>query len=211
MAEATLLSVGWFPHVARVVGAALLRLVVGVEVIGAGNVPPDGPLLVVANHRHWLDPVVIYCFFPRTVAFMAKAELFRHPLIRWILQGTLAFPVRRDGGDMNALRRALGILARGGVVGMFPEGTRSRSAALRPPYPGAGFLVARSRAPVVPVALVGTEEGLLGRRSPVRMIIGRSWCLAEGAGGAPEDISRILMDRVAELLHAPALDRYREG
>src|SRR5439155_21637482 len=106
----------------------------------------DGPLIVVSNHFAWVDPVMLGAYFPRPLIFMAKQELWRRRPIGWIVERYGAFPVRRGEADRGAIRAALGILEAGGALGIFPEGTRSRSGVLSSPHPGAGLLALRSGA-----------------------------------------------------------------
>lgn len=96
------------------------------EIRGAENLPATGGVLLVANHVSYWDPVSIICAFRRQVFFMAKSELFKIPLVGYAVRSSGAFPVHRDVTDRNAVRTALRLLQAGEVVGIFPEGTRSK-------------------------------------------------------------------------------------
>ncbi|MBA3359331.1 MAG: 1-acyl-sn-glycerol-3-phosphate acyltransferase [Thermoleophilaceae bacterium] len=138
---------------------------------GRHHVPSRGVLLA-SNHRSFLDPFVIGCCVRRPIYFMAKRELFQNRLVGWILNALGAFPVRRGESDEQSMVTALALLERGEAVVIFPEGTRHRSGPLHPPRRGVGRLALESGAPVVPVAVTGTErarKGLLLR--PVRVDI----------------------------------------
>jgi 1-acyl-sn-glycerol-3-phosphate acyltransferase len=139
---------------------ALLRPVTatlfGVRVSGAESVPANGPLIVAANHRSYLDPPLLGTWFPRTIHFMAKTELFALPVIGWLIARLNAFPVDRSRADLGSIRRALQLLKNGGAVGIFPEGTRNRSGESQA-RGGAVLIAATARCPVVPVALVRTD------------------------------------------------------
>jgi 1-acyl-sn-glycerol-3-phosphate acyltransferase len=113
-------------------------------------------VILASNHRSNMDPVVLASAVRRPVAFMAKAELFVGPL-GWIMRWIGQFPVRRGGIDREALRRTDAVLARGSVLGLFPEGTRGdgRFASV---HPGLAYIVVRQQCPVVPVAIFGTER-----------------------------------------------------
>jgi 1-acyl-sn-glycerol-3-phosphate acyltransferase len=141
----------------RLLLRVILRIGFGFRVEGRGYEPPAGPVVVVANHLSDIDPLVVGAALRRRVAFMAKYELFRVPGVRWWITACGAFPVRRGAPDRQALRTALGILERGGVVVMFPEGTRGRDRTLREPEPGAALLARRTGAVLLPVALLGTD------------------------------------------------------
>ncbi len=133
---------------------------------------PEGGVLLASNHRSFLDPFVIGCCVPRPIYFVAKQELFTIPLIGWVLNCLGAFPVRRGESDEQSTATALALLERGEAVVIFPEGTRHRSGPLQPPRRGVGRLALESGAPVVPVAVTGTERartGILFR--PVRVDI----------------------------------------
>jgi 1-acyl-sn-glycerol-3-phosphate acyltransferase len=141
----------------RVVVLAVLRGLIGLRVEGAEHVPPTGPLLVVFNHLHNADPIILSAAFPRPMHFMAKKVLFGIPVVNRIIRRVGAFPVDRGKADRSAIRRAEATLAQGIPVAMFPEGTRSRSRALQPAQPGAALLALRAGVPVVPVAITGSE------------------------------------------------------
>ena len=140
----------------------LLRLIFRVvfrwKVIGADNIPESGPVLVAANHISLLDPPVVGCAVRREISYMAKAELFERPIFRWFLAKLKAFPVRRGKADRTAIRTALEILKQGGVVGLFPEGTRSRTGEMLSPQHGVALLAIKSNAVIVPTAVYGTNR-----------------------------------------------------
>lgn len=143
------------------VGRALFRVVfkrMGLEIEGLQNVPRTGPLIVASNHRSHADPPVVGVSLPRPVHYMAKRELFEVPLFGPIIRRTGAFPVTRGRPDRRALRWALQLLADGKGVVMFPEGTRSLDGRLKAPELGVALIALKSRAPVLPMALQGTEH-----------------------------------------------------
>jgi len=142
---------------------------------GAGHIPASGPVILASNHRSNMDPVLLAAAVRRPVTFMAKVELFVWPL-GWILRLIGQFPVQRGGIDREALRRSSAVLARGGVLGLFPEGTRG-DGSFASVHPGLAYIVLRERCPVLPVAIFGTERvrrrfGWLPFASPVRIVIG---------------------------------------
>jgi 1-acyl-sn-glycerol-3-phosphate acyltransferase len=139
---------------------AVTRVLFRLEARGAEHVPKTGPVLLVANHSSNLDSPLIGAVTPRPLSFLAKAELFRLPLLGSLIRRLNARPVRREGGDAGALRTALRILEGGGVLLMFPEGTRGSEGMLREPRPGAAMLAVRSGAAVVPVFIQGTGRAL---------------------------------------------------
>jgi 1-acyl-sn-glycerol-3-phosphate acyltransferase len=153
----------------------LMRAWFRMRVEGAAHVPAGGPLILASNHRSNMDPVLLAAAVRRPVAFMSKAELFVWPLGA-ILRAIGQFPVQRGGIDREALRRTSTVLARGWVLGLFPEGTRG-DGSFASMHPGLGYIVLRERCPVLPVAIFGTERvrrrlGWLPLASPVRIVIG---------------------------------------
>ena len=161
--------------IAGTVVKPLMRMWFRIKVEGGEHVPERGPVILASNHRSNMDPVLLASALKRPVAFMAKAELFVGPL-GWIMRWIGQFPVKRGGIDREALRRTDAVLARGSMLGLFPEGTRGdgRFSAV---HPGLAYIVVRQRCPVLPVVIFGTERvrrrfGWLPFASPVRIVIG---------------------------------------
>src|SRR5918999_4982910 len=123
---------------------------------------PSGGVILAANHRSFLDPFAIGCCNPRPIYFVAKQELFRNPVIGWFLNCMGAFPVRRGESDEESVKTSLALLQRGRDVVIFPEGTRIRSGSLAKPKRGVGRLALQSGAPVVPIAITGSEHARVG-------------------------------------------------
>lgn len=140
----------------RLLLAALFRW----RVSGVENIPAAGGVIIAPNHISNLDPPVIGCAIPpgRRIRYMAKEELFRQPLLRWVVTKLGAFPVRRGAADRTAIRTALALLAEGGTVGIFPEGTRSKTGQLGQAEPGLAMIAVKAGVPVVPTAVTGTNR-----------------------------------------------------
>jgi glycerol-3-phosphate dehydrogenase (NAD(P)+) len=133
--------------------------------IGREHIPATGPAIIASNHRSFLDPFVIAVMARRPIYFVAKKELFLfHPVVSWLLSALGAFPIDRGASDQESMATARAILARGDIVLMFPEGTRIRPGALGRPKRGVGRLALETGAPVVPVAIIGTEAVRRGWR-----------------------------------------------
>ncbi len=199
-------------RISRALAWALFRAFFGFRVEGRDHEPRSGPVIVVSNHLSDLDPLVVGAALRRRVGYMAKHELFVNPLVRWWITACGGFPVRRGEPDRRALRTALELLQRGGVLVMFPEGTRGLDRTLRPPEPGAAMLAIRTRAAILPLAVLGTDEALPRdshrlHRATIRVRIGEPIAPAEAQtpdGGrgreAVEAIGRLYMAAIARLI-----------
>src|SRR5213076_1961929 len=115
------------------------------------------PCILVANHESLLDPWVLCLATPRRVRFMAKAELWRHPGLRWATEAYGTFPVERGNGDTGAISRAGDLLEQGEVLGMFPRGT-SRPTGNQNWHRGAARLALSLGVPLIPIRLVATRQ-----------------------------------------------------
>ncbi len=138
----------------------LLHTFFRIKIYGADNVPQKGPLILVSNHASYLDPPIISSAVGRPVAFMAKEELFRIPILNKLIKLYGAYPVNRSVADRQAIRAALSALEKGWAVGIFLEGTRTNDAKVNDPKLGAGLISAKSGIPALPVSLWGTEKVL---------------------------------------------------
>lgn len=148
------------------------------ERLGREHARVDGPLIVAANHRSFLDPFLIGVTLPwrRPIHYVAKVELFEKRWQGWVLNRLGAYPVRRGEADLQTLETSRGIIERGGAVCMFPEGTRIRRGSLAAPHRGVGRLALETGAAVMPVALHGSEHVRSGwkiRPRPVRLRAGK--------------------------------------
>jgi 1-acyl-sn-glycerol-3-phosphate acyltransferase len=185
-----------------VIGKNLCRAILGplyrVEVHGLENVPKEGAVLLCSNHISNLDPPVVGMMFPRPVAFMAKEELFSVPILKHILPHLKAFPVKRGMSDRDALRKALAILKEGEVLGLFPEGTRSKDGKLGKGLAGAGFFALRSNAVVVPCAIIGPYKPF----GKLKVIYGKPLDMEQYRQEkvSAEEATAIIMNQIAELI-----------
>ena len=125
---------------------------------GISNLPKRGGVVVVSNHGSHLDPPILGHALGRPVAFMAKSELFRIPLLSFIISACGAYPVKRGAGDREALRTASNRLIEGWATGVFLDGTRQENGRVNDPKPGAALLSARTGCPILPVAIVNSHR-----------------------------------------------------
>jgi 1-acyl-sn-glycerol-3-phosphate acyltransferase len=154
----------------RAILTPLFLVYLRMQRLGREHLPSEGPLLLASNHRSFLDPFLVGMLARRPVYYMAKRELFEKRWQAWLLSGLGAFPVDRGAGDRDAMVTARAILDRGDAVVLFPEGTRIRRGPLCAPKRGIGRLALETGAPVVPVAVIGTEEVRRGWRIRPRRV-----------------------------------------
>lgn len=198
----------WSYRLMRGLVRAYLRLVHRLRVTGLENLPGEGPVVLCANHRSYLDPPLLGCAIPRAVHFMAKEELFRIPCLGPFIRAMGAFPVRRGLADRQAIRTALAHLEAGKVVGVFPEGRRTRHGApVGTGQPGAALLALRTGAPVIPAAIVTSYRPF----RPVEVRLGPPVDLSAWRGRerwSSEELRRIssevILGAIADLLHREA-------
>ena len=193
---------------------AIMLWAARVKVEGLDKLPKSGPVILVSNHFNGADPPVLTWVLPRRIVWMAKQELFDTPGIGLLFRAFGLIPVRRFEGDLKALRKAQNALKRGHVLGMFPEGTRSAGRGLQEAEPGTAFIALRTGAPIIPVAIWGTEnikiqrDAFRFRGSRIRVRFGEPFSLEETKRASKEQIAagtREIMEKIAELLP----DKYR--
>jgi len=137
---------------------AFFRFYLGWRVCNPERVPLSGPVILASNHASFLDPPLVGAGVKRGINYLARENLFRFPVLGWILQQWQVVPVDREGGGAKGLKAILDRLLAGGAIILFPEGTRSRDGQLQPARSGIGLTVIKSQAPVVPVRVFGTFE-----------------------------------------------------
>ncbi len=176
-----------------------------VKVEGKENFPSDGAVILAGNHVGFWDPIVVAAFVERQIHYMAKEELFEHILLAKLLYKLNAFPVKRGSADRKAMKTALKILEEEKVLGIFPEGTRSKTGELSKPQHGIAMLVLKGKAPVVPVAFIGTNKIFpWSWFSPVEVKIGSPVTYDEYydsklSTSLLEEVSRDIMDKISIL------------
>jgi len=166
--------------------------------VGREHIPREGGVIIASNHRSFLDPFVIGTLLHRPVYFVAKRELFTHRLPAWWLSSLGAFPVDRGNGDRDAMDTARRILERGDCVVIFPEGTRTRPGGLGSPKRGVGRLALETGAPIIPVAVHGTEairRGWRIRPHKVSLRCGQPLRFEQVDSPSPQ-LARAVMERV---------------
>ena len=157
-----------------------------VKVEGIENFPQDKAAVVIANHMSMHDPILMFGLFNGKINFMAKEELFRNKLFKWVLEKLGAFPVNRQGNDLKAIKHSLKLLKDNKILGIFPQGTRMTSAEAEQAKGGAAFMAIKSKVPIVPVAIKGNFR--LGSEITVKVFEEYS---TENASMEKEDMERV--------------------
>lgn len=147
-------------QIVRVIIFLLAKIIFRLRIVGYSNIPKEGGVMIAANHVSYLDPPLIGCSISRMANFMAMSELFNNPFCGAIYKTLGAFPVKRRGADIGAIKHAVRLLRKGKVVIIFPEGTRSPDGSLQEPKGGVGMIVALSKVKVIPTFIKGTEKAL---------------------------------------------------
>ena len=189
----------------------LLERVFDLAVEGLEHLPATGPYIVAANHHNYLDGVILGAVAPEPIRFIVMPRVWRatplHPLFH---RHVGSIPINLERPDPGGLKKALGALAEGSVVGIFPEGPFSVRGRLERGLPGVALLALRSGAPVIPAGITGTYEALaerwghIPRRSALRVRFGppRRF-LPDGAHRrrtARQSVTQRIMDDIAALL-----------
>lgn len=183
----------------RVISKLFLRI----RYSGTENLPPQGGYVVACNHRSFIDPVILAHGVPRMVSFMAKEELFKNPLLAKFFGGLGVFPVSRGKGDISAVDHAVDILHSGGLLGIFPEGTRSFDGKPLRAKSGMAHIAKTAEVGVIPCALV--FKGRMGFWKKAEIKFGAPISYKELFGdeqssAALKRATKLVMGQIAELL-----------
>ena len=152
---------------------SLFKLVMTLNIAGLENFPRHGPVVLAANHVTNFDVFPMQFALPRPIFFMGKAELFKNPLLDVFLRNLSGFPVNRGEKDLWAMRHAAKVLQHGQTLGMFPEGKRSKGKGLAVAKTGAAHLALNANCPIVPMAVVGSDQFFkrFPHRTPVQITV----------------------------------------
>ncbi len=175
----------------------------------ANNIPKDGRFIFAANHITAVDPIFVGVGQSRPIRFMGKVELFKNPILRWLLTKLGAFPVERGKGDWDSINNAKSMIDNGDAIGIFIEGTRSKTGELLRPKSGAVMLAHQMDCMLVPVSITyRSKKKHLFSRKYVRFgepVSTKELGVVNGGPREFRDASRVLMDKITELWEA---DKY---
>jgi 1-acyl-sn-glycerol-3-phosphate acyltransferase len=141
-----------------VLQAHLFTLGFSLRTEGGCHVPRSGPVLVVANHQSFLDPVPIGLAFPRRLIYLARKTLFRNPVFSWLIRSLNAVPIDQEGVGKEGIRTILDQLKLGKPVLVFPEGERTLTGRMNPLKPGVHLLIKKAHAPIIPIGIAGAYD-----------------------------------------------------
>lgn len=208
-------------EVARVLTAPARRGLLRLDVENPTALPREGPAIVVANHLSFFDSVLLMFALPRPVSVLGKAEYTEHRVTEWLFCGAGMIPIRRENpADLRRAFEQVGaVLDDGGVVGMFPEGTRSRDGLLHRGHSGAAHLALTTGAPVVPIGIIGTDQILPTgarivrpfRRATLRLgtpLRAADEGFTSSTNRARREFTDLFMGEVRQLCHQRYVDEY---
>jgi 1-acyl-sn-glycerol-3-phosphate acyltransferase len=199
--DRSLSLMAWY-RVVRFVAATLAAVLLRWRATGHGNVPEAGGVLMVSNHLSYLDVFFLGIPLRRPLNYVARSTLFL-PVLGPLIRSVGGFPIQREGMGASGMKETLKRLRAGGIVTLFPEGTRSSDGEMGSLKPGIAVLVVRAGVPVVPVGLAGTFEiwprsRLVPVPRPIRIHYGRAILPEELAGMETEAITAVIRDRLVE-------------
>jgi 1-acyl-sn-glycerol-3-phosphate acyltransferase len=195
-------------HLTRLIARVFFRF----RVLHPERVIQEGPVILAMNHESYLDPPFAGIACRRAIYFLARKSLLDVPVLGWILPKLNVIPVDQEGGDRSALKTLIRILRANHCTIVFPEGSRTLDGNLQPAQPGIGFLIAKTRAPVVPMRIFGAHRALPRgggklRFCPITIVVGEPlWFTAAEIEGHGREVYPRLSQRVLEAIAALRLD-----
>jgi 1-acyl-sn-glycerol-3-phosphate acyltransferase len=184
------------------------RLFFGFRIIHRERVIQSGPVILAVNHQSFLDPPLAGNASDRAIFFLAKKSLMNVPILGWLLPKLNVIPVNLEGGDRSALKALLRILNTGECALVFPEGSRTPDGNLQPAEAGLGLLIAKTRAPVVPMRIFGAFDawpihGKLRLFRKITVVVGKPIYFSEAdVAGRGKDLYTRLSQRVMDVIAA---------
>ena len=191
-------------HLSRLLAQLLYRF----RIIHRERVIQTGPVILAMNHQSFLDPPLAGNACDRAIFFLAKKSLMNVPVLGWLLPKLNVIPVNLEGSDRSALKALIRILSAGECALVFPEGSRTPDGELQPPLPGVGLLIAKTRAPVVPMRIFGAFDvwpirGKLRLRGKITIVVGKPLYFPDAdLAGSGKDLYQRLSQRVMDAITA---------
>lgn len=158
-----------FYRFARMILTPIFIWISPVKIIGKENIPPNEPFIVCSNHTSMSDPMFLIPTFKRQIFFMAKIELFKNPIIRFVFNLMGIFGVDRGKGDMNAIHTAEDIINGGKILGIYPEGTRYKEGPPRKAKSGVAYIAMSTKADILPVSVYREGSYKFFKKTTIRI------------------------------------------
>jgi 1-acyl-sn-glycerol-3-phosphate acyltransferase len=187
----------------------LAKLFFGFRIIYRERVIQAGPVILATNHQSFFDPPLAGNAADRAIYFLAKKSLMDVPILGWLLPKLNVIPVNLEGGDRSALKALIRVLSAGDCALVFPEGTRTPDGNLQPAEPGLGLIIAKTRAPVVPMRIFGAFDawpigGKIRLGPKITIVVGEPIYFSENdfVGGGKDLYTRLsqrVMDAIAAI------------
>ena len=182
----------------------IFKIIYRYEIIGKENVPTNGKCIICANHTSLADPVLLAMGVKRQISYMAKAELFKNKFFGKILLTLRAFPVTRGKQDSTAINYAMDILKNEEIMGIFIEGTRSKTGEFLKPKSGAALIAYNTGSPIIPAYIRSKDGGIVKPFRKTFVVIGKPLSpkelgLQSCSGKELRNVSRTIMEKIKSL------------
>jgi len=191
-----------FYRFVRLIAIILTKTLFRVKFKNMDKLPREGGVILCANHISWWDPIFMASVIPRQIFYMAKDELFQVPVLKVLVRGLGAFPVKRGSADRSSLERAMEVIRDGNILGLFPEGTRSKTGEMGKFKSGAVMLGGKLEAGIAPVGISCKGKVRFFKRVYVTMgevIPYKDLGIEKGVASELRSASALLTQRVREL------------
>lgn len=198
------MKMGRFYRFAKILLTAFVRVFFRLKVYGFENIPKDSGLIVCCNHTSMTDVFLLIALYPKQISFMAKQELFKNKIFATVLGWMTAFPVNREKGDSSAIKRAEEIVSSGGILGIFPEGTRNPEGRPGRAKAGTAFIAAATKSDILPCSIYREGKVKPFQKATVRfgevIPFEKMAVAADGAGrSAVSETTKQIMGVITEL------------
>jgi 1-acyl-sn-glycerol-3-phosphate acyltransferase len=186
----------------------LAKVFFGFRIVHRERVIQTGPVILATNHQSFFDPPLAGNAADRAIYFLAKKSLMDVPILGWLLPRLNVIPVNLERGDRSALKALIRVLSAGDCALVFPEGTRTPDGNLQPAEPGLGLIIAKTRAPVVPMRIFGAYDawpigGKMRLGPKITIVVGEAIHFSEADfEGSGKDLYTRLSQRVMDAIAA---------
>ncbi|GFR36868.1 1-acyl-sn-glycerol-3-phosphate acyltransferase [Insulibacter thermoxylanivorax] len=184
-----------FYRISRMIVRFIYWILFRIEVIGAEHIPKSGGVMICSNHKSYWDPTTLGVGIERPIRFMAKSELFKVPVLNWIIRALGAFPVKRGRVSKDAVRQSIRTMQSGKLIGIFPEGTRNKDE-LGLAKRGAAMMAIRADAVVIPAAIIGDYRWF----RKMKVVYGEPIRASEYGIEREAELTEEIMSRIRQLI-----------